>query len=321
MRLKEGEHDFLIAASENETGSAYSYNLNKEYEKNEIWNNIGGTMTMVQIPESLSFLATQRFYPGFNAASCELVRLSFVDGKWEQKKVRDFPYLHRFDLIERNSKIYFIGATITEKKEYMEDWRTPGSIYVGEYDRNANQLINLKVITNNLIKNHGYSAFKEKNYSLITSEEGIFRLNYPTSESDWSIQQVYDLPVSDIAAIDFYQTGELSHYLVINKFHGKKLTILNNKFQIIKEIEEKFPFSHSIWGGVINGKPCFLFGNREGKQDYYMIDLVEEDSALEVKFNKIDHQVGSTNTLVYNKNDINYIASANREINQVAIYQ
>lgn len=320
LHLQAGNEDYLVAASEEENGSAYAYNLNRNYEKQAIWQNIGGTMTMVQVSDSLDFLATQRFFPGFNAASCELVKLSFDGTGWNQTKIMDFPYLHRFDLIEGPDKMYFIGATITEHKEFSDDWRMPGQIYVGEYRQETNELIGLTGLDEPLVKNHGYCAFSEKGYSFVTSEEGVFCLRYPSAESDWQLTKVYDLPVSDIAAIDTDDDGKFNYYLVINNFHGQTLTILNDRFQAIKEISGNFPFAHSIWGGVFNGKACFVFGNREGKQDYYLLKVREEFGEVQVELVKIDEQVGSTNTTVFQKNQQDLLVSANREINQVAIY-
>lgn len=321
LHLKNESNDFLVAASEEEKGSAYAYDLNNDFMKQEVWSDIGGTMTMVQIPGTLDFLATQKFYPGFNASACELVKLTFEKNSWTTKKMINFPYLHRFDLVEGENETLFIGTTITERKKSTDDWTSPGKIYVGEYNHEMEQLTNLHSLEIDLIKNHGYCAFKEKGYSLITSEDGVYQLFYPTKTSDWVLEKVYDSPVSDIAAIDTDQDNEFNYYLVINEFHGEKISILNQDFKEVTQIRGTYPFAHSIWGGIFNGKPCFIFGNREGKQDYYTISVTEDSGVIDAEFGLIDSQVGSTNTIVFQKDSKQYLVSANREIDQLAVYE
>ena len=48
----------------------------------------------------------------------------------KSKKIADFPYLHRFDLIkQKDGKILFVGCTIANSKKFVEDWSDKGKIF------------------------------------------------------------------------------------------------------------------------------------------------------------------------------------------------
>ncbi len=95
----------------------YAYDLNNNYKRITVWPDIGGTMTMVPIPGTLNFVATQRFYPGFNSSQCRIVKEIFNGTNWDQTVVGDFPYIHRFDLISHDGGLWFVGCSIANSKK------------------------------------------------------------------------------------------------------------------------------------------------------------------------------------------------------------
>lgn len=72
-----------------------------------------------------------------------------------------------------------------------------------------------------------------------------------------------------------------------------------------------------FWGGKIGSKQYFVFGYREGKQDLELINF--EDNKINIQL--VDNQVGPSNATVYEKDGIQYIFSANRESDEVAVYK
>ena len=102
MRMNAKGRDFLVVASE-EAQPCYAYDLDNDFARTTVWPNVGGTMTMVQIPDTLNFLATQRFYPGFNSPNCRIVKETWNGKDWDQKIIGEFPYVHRFDIIPKQS--------------------------------------------------------------------------------------------------------------------------------------------------------------------------------------------------------------------------
>ncbi len=292
----------------------YAYDLNNNYKRITVWPDIGGTMTMVPIPGTLNFVATQRFYPGFNSSQCRIVKEIFNGTNWDQTVVGDFPYIHRFDLISHDGGLWFVGCSIANSKKNTDDWSDPGRIWVGDYDDREAKVNNLKQLDFELTKNHGYKRMD--GYSLITGAQGIYRLDYPDSNGDWKLTRLVDRETSDIASADLNDNGK-PEYLAIEGFHGPYIRIYDCNFNTIFKSGSDSPFGHAIWGGLIGSKQYFIFGFRSERQNLELIGF--EDG--KPKFNLIESNVGPSNVLVYGKEGVQYLLSANREANQVAIYK
>lgn len=313
MRMNENGRDFLVVASE-ENQPCYAYDLNDNFKRTTVWPDVGGTMTMVQLPGTLNFLATQRFYPGFNSAKCRIVKETWNGTDWDQKVIGDFPYVHRFDAIpKQDGKGYwFVGCSIANSKKNTDDWSDPGKVWVGEYDDEQEKVINQHALDIRITKNHGYKRMD--GYSLITGVEGIFKLTWPTANGDWKIENLSDQETSDIFSADVNGDGK-KEYLTIEGFHGPYLRISDDHFNTISRSGADTPFGHAIWGGKIGDREYFIFGWRSDKQDLELITDDQLDSQL------IDQQVGPSNVTVYEKDGKQYVYSANREANEVAVYE
>ena len=313
MRLKALGRDFVVVASE-ENQPCYAYDLDNQFKKTTVWPSVGGTMTLVPIPGTLNFLATQKFYPGFNSRQCRIVKETFTGQGWEQSIVGEFPYIHRFDIIPQpdSAAYWYVGCSIANSKQFTEDWSDPGKVWVGTYDDQKAQITDLHALKSRITKNHGYHRMN--GYSLITGAEGIFRLDYPTKNHDWCLQQLASHETSDLAAADLNNDGQLE-YLAIEGFHGSHLRMYDANFNTIATSKTLTPFGHAIWGGEINGQNCFLFGWRAGEQGLELIT----DTALTTQL--IGTHLGPSNVTVYEKNEQQYLLAANREANELAIYQ
>ena len=312
MRISALGRDFLVVASE-ENQPCYAYDLDNEFARTTVWPDVGGTMTMVSLPGTLDFLATQRFYPGFNSAKCRIVKESWNGQGWDQRVLGDFPYIHRFDIVPKaeGEGFWFIGCSIANSKRDTDDWSDPGKIWVGEYDEQAEKIINQHALDIRITKNHGYKRMD--GYSLITGVEGIFKLTWPTAENDWVLEKLSENETSDMYSADINGDGN-EEYLTLEGFHGPYLRISDHHFNTITRSQADTPFGHAIWGGKLGNHDYFIFGWRAGKQNLELITSDQLDSQL------IDQQVGPSNATVFEKDGKQYLFSANREANEVAVY-
>ncbi|WEV69951.1 hypothetical protein OZX73_03575 [Bifidobacterium sp. ESL0775] len=313
LRMNELGRDFVLIASE-ENRPCYAYDLDDNYRRITVWPDVGGTMTMVQLPGTLDFLATQRFYPGFNSKTCRIVHAHFNGTDWDVKPIADTPYIHRFDVIKHDGGYWYVGCSIANSKKFTDDWSDPGKVFVGSYDPVADCLKDVRELGVRITKNHGYRR-ETPTTSLITGHEGIFRLHYPQNGEDWRIERLADDETSDIAMIDIDGDGH-EEYLAIQGFHGDHLRLYDDQFNTLDSTEGGSPFGHAIDSEMLFGKPYFLFGYRGGDQELMTI------TAPDRKMHKtiIESGVGPSNVTVFRKDGEDYLLSANRESNSLAIY-
>ena len=59
-RLTDSANDYLLVASETEN-ACLAYDVNRDFARTVVWSEVGGTMSIIQVPGTLDFLATQRF--------------------------------------------------------------------------------------------------------------------------------------------------------------------------------------------------------------------------------------------------------------------
>lgn len=314
MRMNELGRDFVLIASE-EDQPCYAYDLDDDHRRITVWDGPGGTMTMVQLPGTLDFLATQRFYPGFNSRTCRIVRGTFNGDGWDITEVASTPYIHRFDLIPHEGGFWYVGCSIANSKRFTDDWSDPGKVFVGEYDAEANELRDVRELPVRITKNHGYRR-GAGDWSFITGHEGIFRLDYPAEGRDWTLTKVAGEETSDLAAIDVDGDGRVE-YLAIQGFHGERLRMYDEDWHSIDVTEPCTPFGHAIEAVTLHGVPMFLFGHRAGAQELMEVSLEDGRIAKHV----IEAGVGPSNVLVYAKDGAQYLLSANREANSLAIYR
>lgn len=318
-RLQAGEADFLLVASEVEA-ACFAYDLNHDLDKQVVWQGIGGTMSIVQVPGTMNFLATQKFYPGFDAKECQIVYGFFNGSSWDIQKFADFPYLHRFDLVEnQRGELLFIGATIANSKAYVEDWSDKGRLFVGKFDSKSLTLENLKDLPLCLLKNHGYYRAESEGYSLITAVEGVVKLTYPdfSDTGDWRLDILYGQETSDIVQGDIDNDGNIEN-IVIQGFHGDRLRVFSEDFdQELYHYPEATPFGHAIWSGTLSGIASFIFGWRSEKAELRVFNYLDGHFQSHV----VEAGVASSNCLAFDKDGKSYLFSANNGSHQVALYE
>ncbi len=337
-----GEESFLVATEKEGACNRFDRDGNL---LETIWTEPGGVMTMVQVPGwNGAFLSTQEFFSPNNSAEARLVLAVPVDlaGKpvknlqeehsWKIKTLCPLPFVHRFDILESNGKQYIVACTLKSGHEYKEDWTHPGKIQVRElpsdfeeFDADAGKPMEFEVLLDGLTKNHGYGRFQREDgqlQSFIATENGLFRVTPPTAaNSEWQVEKLLDKACSDVRAYDLDGDGQLE-IMLFSPFHGAELTIWRETANGLEEIyraPEELPFLHALWGGELAGKPAFLVGHRQGARDLFT--LTWDEASQSIKRDTLDHDIGPTNVQVFCKNGQDYIIGANREIDEVALYE
>lgn len=314
--------DKIIFATEGQ-GAAYMYSTD-DFHQSTIWDNPGGTMSIVPVPDKNGdFLAVQNFFPTFDSAEATIVWAHLEDNEqWSIKTILHLPYVHRFDIITgEDGTHYFIGCTLCTSKTDKNDWSDPGRIYVGKLPDDLNTPIKLNIIKGNLLRNHGYShtIWNNKMAGMITAENGVFAVTPPAKfGEDWSIEQINDIPTSDIAVGDIDNDG-IDELITIEPFHGNRFVIRHKSeegYKPVYEYPEPMEFGHVVWTGKLRGIPTIIGGQRRNSKDLFYIQY---KNGQYIK-TTIDEGIGPSNVYVLNKKNHDIIISANREIGEAVIY-
>lgn len=294
-----------------------------EDNMSRIWDGPGGTMNFVPVPgmEDVYF-ATQKFLPVFEASECTLNLVTYYDHSWSIKEIMKFPYLHRFQLFAVGKDAYLFGATLSEHKDSQQDWSKPGSVFVGKLSLNdLSAPIELREIYKGITRNHGLwfePGLGENGTFLVGGDEGAFSFGIPCDpiRDSWKISKLLDTPVSDMALCDIDNDGQLE-MLTIEPFHGNIARLYKldqGKPTCIKEYE--IDFGHVVWGGKLGKKQRFLLGFRRGSMQLLAISYDQGAYHSEL----VDEQTGPSQVSVVSEGDVSYVLSANRQINELAVY-
>ena len=84
--------------------------------------------------------------------------------------------------------------------------------------------------------------------------------------------------------------------------------------------EKDAEFAHGIWGGEINGVNGVLIGHRKGERNLLFFRCTDAEKLI-FTADLLDSDVGPANVLHYTNNGEDYILSANREIDEIALYK
>ena len=316
-----GETNYLVATEG--FGPCMAFNEKTGQESN-VWDGPGGTMNIIPIPgRQNEFIATQDFTPTFQAKESKIVYAKYDgDSKWTVKPIMTIPYLHRFDIFMLDNKLFFIGATLCEAKEFKDDWSKPGKVYVAEIPPEICKPFTLKPILEGITKNHGFckGTWNNKAAYLVSGSEGVFVLYLPEKGRDvWETEQILHHEVSDIAVCDIDSDG-LMELATIESFHGSRGIIYKSiDGQLTPIHEHEYEFGHVVWGGTILNKPSFIIGGRKGNRELNCFQMDTESGKLQ--HFTIDNTGGPSNIAVLNKNNSDVILAANREVGEIAIYE
>lgn len=296
-----------------------------------IWKDPGGTMSMIQVPDrDGQFLATQKFYSPNDSKEARIVIVTAKEnGKWGIETLVELPHVHRFDILERNGVHYLVACTLKSGHDYKDDWSKPGKVYVAELPKDLsgfsidNQL-KLTVLKENMIKNHGYYRVVDEGIetSIISAESGVYQFVPPSKkEEEWEIKKLLDTPASDAVLVDLDEDGE-KELVVLSPFHGDQIRIYRKQegtYNQVYEYEKRAEFLHAIGIGVIAQKPVLILGHRNGEQNLMLFTFDQEKKDYQMQL--MDSNCGSANVSIFYRGTNMVLISANRETNEVALYQ
>ncbi len=326
--LKYYDKDFFIVAAEKQD-PCLLFDMDGN-QVDTIWTEPGGTMSMVQVPETNGqFLATHKFYSPNDSKEAKIVIVTpVVLGNWNIRTLVELPFVHRFDIVSRNGVNYLIACALKSGHEFKEDWSSPGKVYVAELpktlcDFNENNQLKMTVLKDDMLKNHGYYKVKENGVDtcVVSAENGVFRFTPPAeSGGEWTIETLLESPASDAVLVDLDGDGE-KELAVLAPFHGATIAIykkIDGEFTKVYEYEKEAKFLHAIFGGELCGKPALVIGHRQGERN--LLAFTYDKDANTYKAEILDEDIGPTNVYKLEKDGKDIIISANREINEIAMY-
>lgn len=311
-------YNYLIATE----GQGPCLRFNEHFEPETVWDLPGGTMNIIPVPgHDKEFIATQQFFPTFDAKESRIVHAKLQDNDtWDITPIMTIPYLHRFDILDISGEHYFIGASLCEGKAFKDDWTKPGKVYVGRLSEDLTQPFDLKPVLEGITKNHGFchTYWNNKKTIMVTGSEGVFAIYVPEKgHMDWQVEQLLSHEVSDVAVCDIDGDGE-PELATIEAFHGDKGIIYKKIDGMLKPIfEYPFEFGHVIWGGQILGEPAFIIGGRKGTMELMCFKM---DASGKIKGTLIDNTGGPSNIAVVNMGEQDVILAANRQVGEMAVY-
>lgn len=322
----DGTH--LLVASE-KRNQCRMYSLDGALEK-VIWDEPGGTMSITPVPgRAGQFLASQRMFSPDDSKEAGIVSVTHEGDAWHIQPLAGLPHVHRFDILRaKDGTCYLIACTIKSGSEYDEDWRFPGAVYGAKLPEDVlvcdrENPLPLTLVKSGMYHNHGYWRHEgpDGDEAVVCSDEGVFVFAPPSCEgADWEIRQIADMPVSDAVLVDLDGDGS-EELLIIAPFHGDTLAVCKwngERYEKVYEHPEKMGFLHAICPGYIDGKPCVYVGHRKGDRNLY---AVVGDGELGYRLLLLDRDVGPANCVYYKADGVDKLLSANRETDEIAIYE
>jgi hypothetical protein len=315
----DGRTKYLLAPDA--YGPCYSID-SETFERETVWESPGGTMCMVPLPgKNGDFLAVQRFNPGFQAQNAEIVHLHRANGMWLAKTLFRLPYVHRFDILEREGIYYLLCCTVCANKKDEADWSSPGAIYAAELPNDLAQPIALVEIAGGMTRNHGYCRIDNNNYtSAMTScDQGIFEIVTPARKGgEWIVRNILAKPISDIALCDIDGDG-IMELATIEPFHGNDFVVYRKTatgYSPIYHYPGKTAFCHVVLGGSLRGNAVFIGGCRAENCELFMLTWHKGAIQMEI----IEMGVGPSNVTIVHGEERDFVLAANRVIGEGTLY-
>ena len=291
----------------------------------QVWDGPGGVMTMEPLPNG-TFLATHRFYSPNDSKQASIVLAEPGETGWTVRTLCELPFVHRFGVLRRDGELYIVAATLKSDHQFKDDWTCPGRIWVGKMPEQLDTVdgghpLKLTPLVSGLLRNHGFFKYEENDYEgcLVGTENGIYKVTPPADGGDWKAECILDIAASDMLLADFDGDGE-KEMLVMAPFHGEKLSVYKNKngtWNNVFDVPHSLEFLHALSPCRLGDREAAVIGHRKGNRDLCLISCDEAGYRLDV----LDHDVGPANVLCRTDGGNLWILSANREIDEVAMYR
>ena len=317
--ISDGSLEYILATDD--TGPCYSIDA-KTNKKETVWEEPGGTMSIIPLPGGNGdFLASQCFLPGFSALNARIVKVSRQNGRWHVVPWLDLPYVHRFDILERNGVRYLLACILTTTDQPQADWACPGKLIAAELSSDFAPPEHFITIAKGMTHNHGYFRAERAGYAqaYTACDEGIFEVTPPEQKGGkWLIRKILNVRASDVALCDINGDGA-EELAVIEPFHGTDFVVYQKTidgYQEIYRYPEKMAFTHVVWGGNLCGEPVFLGGCREEGKEFFVLRW--KNGAIQSEI--IENGYGPSNVAVFRNDGQERILVANRESAEGALF-
>ncbi len=318
----------LIFAAEG-PGSCQIYSGPDFDQKEVLWENDdanGGTMSVVTVPEHEGyFFVSKGFHSMVDSGTSGVYLVRYEDGCFQEERILDIPYLHRFEVVTIGQKRFFLGAALHDGKVDKEDWSKPGKLYVAElpYDLSQKFTVEMTIYKEGLTKNHGFNRgpWNGKEAVFVASDEGVLAVMPPQDGlGEWTDELVFDFPVSDVAAMDLDGDGEIE-FAILSPFHSDQFDVykkVDGEYISVFKYDKYLDFYHAVFADTFNGVPSFVIGARKEDMDLYLVQYDQDQKCFVSHL--VDTQVGPSNARIIHTEQGDFIMSANRQIGQAAIY-
>lgn len=290
----------------------------------QVWDGPGGVMTMEPLPDG-TFLATHRFYSPNDSKQASIVMAKPGKTGWTVHTLCELPFVHRFGVLKRDGKLYIAAATLKSDHQFKDDWTCPGRIWAGELPAQLDAVdeghpLKLTPLVSGLLRNHGFFKYEENGYDvcLVGTENGIYKVTPPADGGDWQFECILNIAASDMLLADFDGDGE-KELLVLAPFHGENLMVYKNmdgQWTRVFDTPSPMEFLHALAPGKLGNREVAIIGHRKNERNLCLLSCDETGYNLTV----LDHDVGPANVLCREDGDGLWILSANREIDEVAMY-
>lgn len=313
----------ILFASEDPTSPCNAYSGENFQDKETIWNDRGGCMSMIPIPgKKNEFLAINEFYLKATPSLSKFVWAKRTKGGWEIKDVASIPYLHRFDIYNVNGVNYVIAAIIARAKEHKDDWSNPGQVYVAKLPDNPEDGLEFEKILDGCFRNHGYTQGRDEKgqvVGLFGSDSGIIKVTPPYTGNEWQCETIMKGNISEIALSDLDGDG-VEEIMTIEEFHGNRVQIyklIDGVYSKVWSYQPEIDFAHSLVGCQLAGQSSFVVGIRRIEAELFVVQYNNDQYEATI----IEKGVGPANLAVVNRDNDDLIIAANHSAAEAAVYR
>jgi hypothetical protein len=335
---KFGRREVLLAGSERIGEPLNLYTL-PALERTAVSEGRGGFMAMftTERTDPPAIVSAEGLHPNFISRDAGISLYhpgNDANVPWKRRRIVDLPFIHRIALVDNGGTPGIIAATLCGKKDHIDDWSSPGGVYLITLPvrgGSAGDRAECTPLLEGLIKNHGMyvgrnragTGSKEHGIVYVSAEGGIYTLEAWTRPAaagvDWAVERILERPVSELAVFDLDGDGD-EEIVTIEPFHGDRIALYKKTREGWEQVfETSAELGHGIWAGQIGGTGCFMHGSRAGQRELCLYRLVESKAW---KFEKtvIEAGTGTAQLAVKGEGSRDLLFTSNNHTDEVAVY-
>ena len=310
---------FFIGAGSESKEEVYLYDVSNG-DPSPIPRQPGGMMSFIPVPGKPDlFISIMGFFPGFKCQQAGIFLHTRMETNWESGMAFALPFVHRCETLSVEGKHYLIAATISRNKTGPSDWSQPGEVHVIDLEHCEYKRWKSVIIDDQIVRNHGMckTRINGEEVVCVSGEQGIFYIEKKGDE--WRVNQLFYREVSEMCFCDLNGDGE-NELVTIEPFHGDSLNIYKKDgANWIQKFKGEISFGHGLSAGIFKSEPTILTGNRGGSLALESF-VVQDLGSGKVERRVVEEGAGATQTQVFTYEGRDYILSANKLKNEVALY-